>query len=339
MPVNGAIAKWISLIDGLWWRLDPWASLAVFLAGSAVMIWRLGVLEGKGFEGTVLGTLIMPYCSGASNLIFAYLMGRSGGSGGLVLENCLVNNVTNMTLLVGLPAVLWPLDLFPGNRNRSRKTLRRKDHRLNRLSLLLTITAMLFLAGVTWALARDGVLNFSDGLVLVAVFVFWQVFHVFDVLKTNLQRNRAMPAALLLDLTAILAGAVAVYLSVDRMVAWISTSGRGILVVGNLGWLSGLLMVLPNALLAFWYARAGRADVVYSSQVGDGHICIPMCIGLFALFTPVAIPATFLPGIWLIVGAGAIHFGFLAVGGRLPRWMGALLTAAYFFFLYRGILK
>jgi cation:H+ antiporter len=148
-----------------------------------------------------------------------------------------------------------------------------------------------------------------------------------------------MPVSLLLDLLAILAGAGAVYLSVDRMVAWVSTSGRGIFVFDNLGWLSGLLMVLPNALLAFWYARAGRADVVYSSQVGDSHICIPMCIGLFALFTPIAIPASFVPGIWLIVGAGAVHFGFLAASGRLPRWMGALLTAVYFFFLYRGILN
>jgi cation:H+ antiporter len=336
--MTAAYEKWPALIDALWGRLDPWASLLVFMAGSALMIWRLGALEGKGFEGTILGTLIMPYCSGVSNLIFAFVMGRSGGGSGLVLENCLVNNVTNMTLLVGLPAMIWTLDLFPGGRGRSRSAPRRKDYRLNRLSLLLTITAMLFFTGVTWALARDGMLDFSDGLVLVAVFLFWQVFHIFDVLKTNLQRNRAMPVSLVVDLMAILAGGVAVYLSIERMVAWVSTSGRGILVFDNLGWLSGLLMVLPNALLAFWYARAGRADVVYSSQVGDGHICIPMCIGLFALFTPVTIPAAMLPGLWIIAAAGVIHFGFLAIGGRLPRWAGALLTGAYFFFLYKGVI-
>ena len=52
--------------------LDPWFSLILFIAASAVMIWRLEALEKKGFEGTVLGTLVMPYASGFSNLMFAF---------------------------------------------------------------------------------------------------------------------------------------------------------------------------------------------------------------------------------------------------------------------------
>ena len=46
---------------GLW---APWILLALFLAGSFLMIWRLEVMTGRGMEGTVLGTLVMPYCSG-----------------------------------------------------------------------------------------------------------------------------------------------------------------------------------------------------------------------------------------------------------------------------------
>ena len=52
---------------------------------------------------------------------------------------------------------------------------------LNRLSLLLTLVAVLFFSGVTWALGSDGRLDRSDGLVLVALFLFWQSFQVFDV--------------------------------------------------------------------------------------------------------------------------------------------------------------
>jgi hypothetical protein len=52
----------------------PLFQLAVFALANVVMIWRLHAMESKGFEGTVLGTLIMPYCSGFANLVFAFVM-------------------------------------------------------------------------------------------------------------------------------------------------------------------------------------------------------------------------------------------------------------------------
>ncbi len=62
-----------------------------------------------GIEGTVLGTVVMPYCSGLGNLIFAFVIGLGRGSSKDVLTNCLVNNVTNLTILIGIPAVIWGL--------------------------------------------------------------------------------------------------------------------------------------------------------------------------------------------------------------------------------------
>ena len=56
------------------------------------MIWRLQAIESKGFEGTVLGTLIMPYCSGFANLVFAFMMSRTPGNGRTVIENCIVKS-------------------------------------------------------------------------------------------------------------------------------------------------------------------------------------------------------------------------------------------------------
>ena len=96
----------------------PWLFLAVFLAASFLMLWRLEVLSAKGFEGTVLGTLVMPYCTGMGNLIFAFILGRNGGSGADVMTNSLVNNITNMTLVLGLPAVFWGIKVLPSQRKK-----------------------------------------------------------------------------------------------------------------------------------------------------------------------------------------------------------------------------
>ncbi|HXF10383.1 MAG TPA: hypothetical protein VN625_06325, partial [Desulfuromonadaceae bacterium] len=70
----------------------PWLFLALFVVASFLMIWRLEAMSERGFEGTVLGTLVMPYCSGIGNLIFAFIYGQKGYLGEDVASNNLVNN-------------------------------------------------------------------------------------------------------------------------------------------------------------------------------------------------------------------------------------------------------
>jgi cation:H+ antiporter len=96
-------------------------------------------------------------------------------------------------------------------------------------------------------------------------------------------------------------------------------------------------MVLPNALLAFYYGWRGNPEVVYASQVGDGHISIPLCIGVTALYRPIQVPAFFKTGIMILIAATLVHVFFIALVGRLPRWVGALLVAAYLVFLAVGL--
>jgi len=314
--------------------LAPWLFLALFVAASIVMIWRLEAMSETGFEGTVLGTLVMPYCSGMGNLIFAFILGRNGGPGAEVMTNSLVNNVTNMTLILGLPTILWGMRVLPNQRRKGKNT---KAHQLDRLSLLLTLTAVLFFTGAVWALGRDGRLDFGDGLVLVGLFLFWQCFHVFDVLKSNVRQNKSFSWMLPLDLALLAVGAYGVYVSTDWLVTWVSGIHTGFISAEYLGWLSGWLMVLPNALLALYYGWRGQPEVVYSSQVGDGHVSIPLCLGIYALYQPLVVPAFFRTGVLLLLGAALLHILFVTAFGRLPRFMGWVLLAGYGVFIYFGL--
>lgn len=328
-------------MSGVIAHLQPYAShplalLAMFLAASALMVWRLNAIEDKGLEGTVIGTLIMPYCSGAANLAFAWVMSRNAAStdnGRLVVENAIVNNVTNLMLILGLVAILW------GAANAPRGKMKRGGGamRIERLNLLFTLIALFLFTGTLWALGRDGMLERNDGFVLIGLFLFWQVLHVFEVLKDNVRKNRNPHWSIAFDLLLVAACAWAIYASVDQLVTWVETTRNPWFSMERLGWLSGLLMVLPNALLAAYYARIGRQDIVVSSQVGDGHICIPMCIGLFALFMPIRLPDYFELGMTLLLAAGALHFACLAVLGRLPQVAGWALVGSYAGFMYAGV--
>ena len=320
--------------------LAPWLFTALFLAGSLLTVWRLEAMASSGFEGTVLGTLIMPYCTGMGNLIFAFVLGQQGGSGADVVTNCLVNNVTNMTLLIGLPVVLWGGNILPSTVDRlgqPKKKTQTGAQQLNRLSLLLTLVAVLFFTGAAWVVGRKGRFNFDDGLMLVGLFFFWQCFHVYEVLKTNVQKNRSFSWLLVVDVALLGIGAYAVYVSTDWLVGWVSHIHTGFVSAKNLGWLSGWLTVLPNGLLAFYYGWKRQPEVVYTSQVGDGHICIPFCLGIFALYKSFTVPASFNLGVEILIGATLVHFFFVGVFGRLPRFVGLALVAAYGFYVYNGL--
>jgi len=329
---------WIEA-KGVW---APWLFLALFIAASFLMIWRLEAMSASGFEGTVLGTLVMPYCSGMGNLIFAFILGQTGGNGADVMTNSLVNNVTNMTLVLGLPAILWGMNVVPRKKpdaNKKKSKSGGSAHELNRLSLLLTLVAVLFFTGVVWAMGRKGRLNFDDGLVLVGLFLFWQCFHVIEVLKQNARQGKSAVTWMLpVDVALLAVGAYAIYISTGWLVAWISNLHTGFIQVKYLGWLSGWLMVLPNAVLAFYYGWKKQPEVVYTSQVGDAHVSIPLCLGIYALYQPMKMPPFFHVGMMILLGATLLHFFFVALFGRLPRIAGLVLVAAYGYFLWKGLL-
>ncbi|MBI2496928.1 MAG: hypothetical protein HYV75_03025, partial [Opitutae bacterium] len=223
-PIKGVLPD---LFDSLALN-DPLTYLAVFLGVSLLMLWRLEAMLDHGLEGTALGTLIMPYCSGLGNLIFVAIMVARDGAPREVQTNCLVNNVTNLTLLLGLPALFWGLQVLPGGRSaagggRGKKPAKPAkggdtEGQLNRLSLLLTLVAVLFFTSAVWVLGRDGKLDFTDGLLLIGLFLFWQCFQVFDVLKHNVRQRVSFGVMFYVDALLVLACAWLLYESVDWLV-------------------------------------------------------------------------------------------------------------------------
>jgi cation:H+ antiporter len=311
----------------------PYACVALFLLASLLVVWRLEVLSGQGIEGTVLGTIFMPYCSGMGNMVFALVLARQAGDGDDVLINCLFNNMTNLTLLIGLPVLIWSMDGIP--RRKSQVALR--EFRMGRLSLALNLVAALFFSFIVWLLAADGSLARTDGAVLLTLFVFWQCFHIYDVKKTNLLKKKAYPKTLTIDIILLLVGAFAVFVSTDWLVQWFQSLDSGRVPLRLLGWASGVLMVLPNALLAFYYGARNRMDVVYTSQSGDAHICIPFCIGLFAAFRAMPAGAFLQQSLLVLMGLCGVHLLCVLIFGRLPRFVAALFIAAFSAFLWLGL--
>jgi cation:H+ antiporter len=311
----------------------PCACIGLFLLANLLVVWRLEVLSGQGVEGTVLGTIFMPFCSGMGNIVFAVVLAMNKGAGDAVFINCLFNNVTNLTLLIGVPVLVWSMASIP--RRKSQKAMR--EFRMGRLALSLNLVAALFFSFIIWLLAADGDLARTDGVVLLTLFVFWQCFHIYDVKKTNLLKKKSYPKTLPVEIILLLAGAFAVFVSTDWLVQWFQGLESETVPPRLLGWVSGVLMVLPNALLAFYYGAKRRMDVVYTSQSGDAHICIPLCIGIFATFHAISVSDFLQQSLLVLMGLCAVHLFFVVTIGRLPRIFAALFIAAFGYFLWSGL--
>ena len=79
-------------------------------------------------------------------------------------------------------------------------------------------------------------------------------------------------------------------------------------------------MVLPNALLAFYYGWRKQPEVVYASQVGDAHVSIPLCLGVFTLYHWMPLPPLFSRGhvhpAWRDTGASVFCGGLRKTAAR-----------------------
>ncbi|MCS7089568.1 MAG: sodium:calcium symporter [Verrucomicrobiota bacterium] len=314
-------------LAGVVWA--PWLFLGLFALGSFLLLWRLEAMSHRGFEGTILGALVMPYCSGLGNLIFVFVMLQEQGPGAEVITNAYVNNLTNLTLLVGLPAWLWGLKLDPACSDTAAQ---------RRLSVLTTLAAGFVFTIVAWMQGKDGWIVRGEGLALVSLFLAWQGWHVWEVLRENQrQEGRLLGWVLLFDLVCLAAGAWLSYVSIQWLVHWILSRTEGWLSAPYLGWLSGWLLVLPNAVLALYYAWHGRSEVVYASQVGDGHICIPLCVGLYACIRPLPTPGVFGTAMAALCLAFLLHLVAVWRANGLPRWLGLLMVLGYLVCVQHGL--
>ena len=250
---------------------------------------------------------------------------REKGPSEAIAVNCWTNNITNLCLLLALPALIWGLRLESASK--AKKAVR--ESQLSRLSLALTLIAMAFFSLTVWVLGEDGSIDKQDGFALVGLFLFWQCFHIFEVLKENTRTGSSWSPMIVIDVLLILVGSFITLLSVEGIVALIMRSPGGFFNTDQLGLLTGWLMVLPNAVLAFYYAWRQQGEIVYSSQVGDGHICIPLCIGLFAIFQPIKMPELFSQGLLTIAALASLHLLCVLFFRGLPKWASILLLAVY----------
>jgi len=317
----------IANFAGAW---TPLVLVALFIISSLLILWRLESISNRGEKGAVLAALCLPYFSGLGNLIFVAVILNRDGPAEEVAINSWTNNVTSLCLLLAVPALIGGLNLDADSRAKKAQC---ESNRL-RLSLSLSLVAMIFFSLTVWFLGQDGEIDRFDGFALVGLFALWQGFQVLEALKKNQKQKSGWEGVIVLDGLLILAASFITLLAVDGIVTAILTQEVGFFSGKRLGLLTGWLMVLPNAALAFFYAWKRRGDGVYRSQLGDSHICLPLCIGVFAMFKPMPLPELFHNGLLFLATVALVHLLCVVFIRGLPKLVAFSLVVIYGYALY-----
>jgi len=237
------------------------------------------------------------------------------GSPGVAVGNIVGSNICNILLILGVAALIRPVDAEPRG--------------LRRDGPALAAATLIGLAAILW-----GDLGRVVGAGFVAALLGYLLWLYASERRRADAANEPPPErkGLWSGLPLTLAGLALVVIGAD----WLVTAAIALAQVWQVSdSLIGLTIVavgtsLPELTASVAAAARGRGDVALGNIVGSNIFNILGILGVTALVEPLAAPAEIIAfDVWVMVAATAALIWVAATGARVTRGEGALLLGGY----------
>jgi cation:H+ antiporter len=263
-----------------------------------------------GIRPVVVGMLIVGFGTSAPELV-ASIFATIQGSDDIAVGNVIGSNITNIGLVLGGSALVWPLSVSRG---------------VVRVDFPIALVG----CGLAWLLAADGAVARWEGAVLLGAFASFLVY----ALRTGRAQEEAeeIPRPIrwaglwiVLGFAGLIGGAK---LFVGGAVALAKIAGVSERVIGLTVVAVGTsLPELASTLVA---ARKKHGDIGVGNVVGSNIFNILLILGICALIRPIRVHPQ------MVAADFPVMFGFTiativlaAFGARVGRRRGALLLLAF----------
>jgi len=302
----------------------------LLLAGGAALLYAGAELLVKGasdlalavgLKASTVGVTVVAFATTAPEL-FVSLLGAVTVSTDTGLGAIVGSNIANIGLVLGVSALIRPLDI-------SQTVFERH--------VPFMILAALLLVGLGW----DGQIGALDGVFMLAVLVAFTAVVLRRVQQTQSSISAAeregMPDARLRDAAFVVVGIVALVLG-SR---WLVEGGQSLLsAAGFSDIFIGLTVLalgtsLPELAASVVAAIRGEADFSVGNVVGSNIYNVLAVLGIVAVITPISVSADVrgfeFPALLVVT---ALVVGLMSRGKRISRVDGAVLVATYGGFIY-----
>ncbi len=277
-----------------------------------------------GISPIVVGLTVVSFGTSAPELVVA-LIAALNDNPDLAMGNVMGSNLANIGLILGITAIVRPMDV-------AARVVGRE------IPVMLALTVLLF------PLAADGQLEFLEGLALFTILVFYLAFvnseaggedsaveltfegfaeskeRVADRLAwTDVVLVALGSAGLVLGGTGIVSSAefLAVEFGIPDVIV-----GLTIVAIGT---------SLPELATALVAAIRGEADIAVGNIIGSNIFNIAAILGITSMVTPIGVHAEVvtreLPAVLIL---SILLWPVTRSGLRVHRVEGAILVAAYF---------
>lgn len=310
-------------------------ALAAIVVGLIILVWSADRFVGgasavaghAGISPLVIGMVIVGFGTSAPELVVSAIASMQGNPG-LALGNAYGSNITNIALIIGLVALLKPVQV-------ASQVLRKE------LPILLAVS---LLAGFQML---DGRLTRLDAVVLLLVFAVlmgWSIWHgraahpdAADPLGTEMSEllaTQPMPMKralfwLILGLVLLIASS---RLLVGGAVTIAQTLGVSDLIIGlTIVAVGTSLPELASSLVAM---RKGEHDIALGNVIGSNLFNTLAVVGLAVSIRPLAVEPALLYRDWTVMfllTVAIVVMGYRWGGrvARINRIHGALLLAIF----------
>ena len=247
------------------------------------------------------------------------------GSPGLAIGNIIGSNTMNILLILGVSALIWPIDV-------SRVSIRRDIPAGFVATLAITLMANYFFT------AQTRTINWIEG---IALLLMGFAYLLLTMLKNSPQEETedvqaAMPWGK--TIFALIAGIIGLYIGGELV------SRNAQILAKNWGMSEstiGLTVVatatsLPELITSIVAALKKNSGIAIGTVLGSNILNIFMVLGVSALITPLPFEPMMNKQLMILFAANILMlmFVFTGKGRKISRWEGALLTLGYVGFMW-----
>ena len=311
--------------------------IILYLVGGLVMLFigAEGLIRGSsnlaikiGITPLVVGLTVVAFGTSTPELVVSLKAALLGNSS-ISLGNVVGSNIANIALILGVAAIIRPLDVHA-------KVIMREIPIMIGISLLLLL------------LLLDGELGFIDGLVFVSGIITYTFVNVWMArkekspevvkeFKEGLKSKLGIPVSIVLMIAGLGLLILGANLFVQSAVAIAKMFNVSDAIIGLT--IVAIGTSLPELITSIVAAYKKESDIAIGNVVGSNIFNILGILGITALIIPISSAGISYIDLGVMLITAIILFPLSRSGFSISRMEGALLLAGYAGYIYYLIPK